>query len=732
MGIRPHIVALIALSALGPACIQAQTKKPVTLEALKAPGGRGGRGGGAGEGTWAPDGKTFAFHDGDEIKIYNVASKASHDLISSRILDDNAPKPEPESARFDWTNRRVSGGGLQWSPSGDALLIDVHGNLFWVTTADGKFTQLTSGPTPKQDPKLSPDATRVAYRKGHDLYVTDIPTRQELRLTQNGNPTLLNGELDWVYPEELDLGSAYWWSPDGKSIAYMQFDTSRVPLYPQADLLKTKAVSEPERYPQAGDPNSDVRIGVIPAIGGETHWMDLGDTRDHWLLARTYWAPDSKSLYVVRLARVQNRLDLLKADAKTGLAIDVLRETDPYWINHNDMFHWVNGGSQFIWGSERDGFRHLYLYSADGRESSQITKGKWEVSSIAGIDQATSTIYYVSSEVSPTESHLYKVHFDGTGKQKLTSDAGVHRISMSPVCNEYFDSYSNLTHPPRTTLNKIDGSIWTVYHEADHHQMDEYELLPTEILNFKTSDGTTLYARLIKPKGLDMSKKYPAIVSVYGGPGVQTVRNTWSGVSWEQMMAQKGYVIWQVDNRGSIGRGHAFEAAIYHKMGQRELEDQREGVKHLLSMGFVDPDRVGIQGWSYGGFMTLNAMLNAGDVFKAGISGAPVTNFRNYDTIYTERYMGLPQQNPDGYAGTNLSLKAGNLKGQLLLVDNFEDDNVLFQNMLQATAALQKADRPFELMIYPMKSHGVSGPYRGHLNEMMTSFFDRTLGAGPK
>ena len=713
-------LALLTLSAFA-------QKKPITLESLS---GAGGRGFGGGTGIWAPDGKSFAFREAGKLKLYDVASKSSRDILTTKPMNDAAATPDAAAPEFDWTNRRVSGGGLQWSPSGKELLVDAGGDLFWITVADGKFVPLTHTSAPEQDAKLSPDSTRVAFRRNHDLYVIDIATKQETRLTRNGSPTLLNGELDWVYPEELDLGSAYWWAPDGKSIAYMQFDTSRVPLYPQSDLLKTKALAEPERYPQAGDPNSDVRLGVISASGGDTKWMDLGDTRDQWLLSRTYWAPDSKSLYVVRLARVQNRLDLMKADIKSGAAIEVLRETDPYWINHNDLFHFVNNGRQFIWGSERDGFQHLYLYSADGRQSTQITKGQWEVTSIAGIDETKSALYYVSSEVGPTESHLYRVNFDGTGKQKLTADAGTHRVSMGATCDFYFDSYSNLQKPPRTTLNKIDGSVWTVYREADSKQMDEFEILPTEILTFKTSDNATLYARLIKPKGFDATKKYPVIVTVYGGPGAQSVRNAWQGVSWEQVMAHKGYVIWQVDNRGSKGRGHAFEAALYHKMGQHELDDQRAGVKYLLSLGYTDAARVGIQGWSYGGFMTLNAMLNAGDVFKAGISGAPVTNFRNYDTIYTERYMGLPAENPDGYAGTNLALKAGNLKGKLLLVHNFEDDNVLFQNMLQATEALQRNDKPFELMVYPQKAHGVSGAYRPHLSELMTSFFDRTLGSG--
>ena len=492
MRIRNFTLGLAAVVSLA----QTPAKKPITLEAL-ASAGRGASAGGPSAATWAPDGKTFAFRESGMIKVFDVASKTARDVLAAKSLDEAAMKPEPEPVQFDWTNRRVGEGEIQWSPSAKEMLIAAGGDLFWVNASDGKFTQLTKTAAPESDPKLSPDALRVAFRRGHDLYVVDIATRQETRLTRNGSATLLNGELDWVYPEELDLGTAYWWSPDSKSIAYMQFDTSRVPLYPQTDLLKAKALAEPERYPQAGDPNSDVRIGIIPAGGGDTRWMDLGDTRDQWLLARTYWAPDSRSIYVVRLARVQNRLDLLKADVKTGAVVDILRETDPYWINHNDFFQFVNGGRQFLWGSERDGFQHLYLYSADGRESSQITKGKWEVSSVAAVDEAKSTVYYVSSEVSPTESHLYKVQFDGTGKQRLTLAVGTHRISMSPSAAWYFDTYSNLEQPSRTTLNKNDGSVWNVYREANRKQMDEYEILPTEITTFKTADGTTLYARLI-------------------------------------------------------------------------------------------------------------------------------------------------------------------------------------------------------------------------------------------
>jgi dipeptidyl-peptidase-4 len=701
-------------------------KKPVTLDALKS---QRLSGFGNAAVTWAPDGKHFLFRQGDDVKLYDAATKTSKAVFSTKDLKAVRRPASTEPTPFDWENRRVRDENIQWTSDGKQFLFVQGGDFFLITTdASAPPVQLMATPDIERDPKLSPDAKKVAFRREHDLYVLDIAEKKETRLTRNGSATLLNGELDWVYPEELDLGTAYWWSPDSKSIAYLQFDLSNLPLYPHSELLKAQPYAEPQRYPQAGDPNSDVRLGVISAQGGPAKWMDLGDTRDTWLLGRIDWMPDSKHLLVQRLTRVQNRLDLLKASAATGAVSEILRETDPYWVNIGEDIRFLKDGKRFLWTSERDGFKHIYLYSIDGRESTQITKGQWQMDAIKGVDEAAGVIYYVSTEPSPLERHFYSIKFDGSGKTKLSAKEGTNLVSMSPSCDYYLLTHASLTSPSRTTLHEKSGAELGVYREADTKAADEWDILPTELTSFKTADGAMLYARLIKPKGFQAGVKYPAIVTVYGGPHAQSVRNVWAGSpSWEQVMAHKGFVIWQVDNRGSANRGHAFEATVNRKLGQKELEDQKEGVKHLVSLGFVDEKRVGIQGWSYGGFMTLNAMLNGGEVFKAGISGAPVTNFKNYDTIYTERYMGLPSENPDGYASTNLSLKAGNLKGNLLLIHNFEDDNVLFQNMLQATEALQRNDKPFELMVYPQKAHGVSGAYRNHINALMTSFFERTL-----
>ena len=713
---RRTLLALLISSAL----LQG-AKKPITLDVV-AEGGRGGDGGG--QPVWAPGGRRFVYLKGKQMMLYDVPSKSEKELIALEPLENAARKIPPE-VRFDWQNRRVHESSFQWSDSGKEILLSIQGDLFLWHMDTAKWDQLTSTPVPEADAQLSPDASRVAFRRGHDLYSMEIASKKTERLTTDGSATVLNAELDWVYPEELNLGSAYWWSPDSKRIAYLQFDIGHEFQYPHADLKGRRALLELERYPQAGTPNADVRLGTIPAMGGSTTWMDLGETRGH-LLARVNWTPDSSAVFVQRLNRVQNQRDLLSADASTGSAKVVIHETDPFWINTDDDFHFLSTG-QFIWSNEHDGYRHLYLFNPDGKQANRITEGNWEVTGIAGVDEKNRRVYYVSSEVSPLERQLYSISFNGTGKKRLSEAPGSHGVLLSPALDYYIDTYSSLTNPTRRTLHTVDGTEWAVYREANRKLLDEYELLPTELVTFKAADGTTLYARLIKPANFQAGQKYPAVVMVYGGPGAQSVRNAWTGATWDQALAQKGFAIWQVDNRGSKGRGHAFESALYRRLGAKELADQQDGIAYLLKQGFVDPARVGIYGWSYGGFMTLYSMLNSPDTFRAGIAGAPVTDWHNYDTIYTERYLGLPSENEEGYKASSAVTYADKLKGRLLIAHNIEDDNVLFQNTLQMTNALELADKPFTMILYPQKSHGVSGPARKHLLESTTEFFEKNL-----
>jgi dipeptidyl-peptidase-4 len=699
-------------------------KKPITLDTVTQFDRTGGRGAATTAPVWAPDGKRFAYIRNGQVMLYDVAAKSDKELLSLTPLQQAATQP-PESERFDWQNRRVSENSFQWSNSGKELLLSVRGDLFLFSLDSGKWDQLTATSEPEHDPKLSPDGTRVAFRRGHDLYSMEIASRRITRLTEDGSPTLLNGELDWVYPEELDLGTAYWWSPDSRKIAYLQLDIAREMIYPQVALGGLRAILEPERYPQAGTANAEVHAGVVPATGGPTRWMDLGETRG-FLIARVYWSPDSSKLAIERFTRVQNQVDLMFADAATGSSKSILHETDPYWINANDLFRFLNDG-EFLWGSERDGFQHIYVYGPDGKQRKKLTEGNWEVTSIAGLDESRQTLYFVSSEGSPLERQLYSIKLSGKDRKRISQGAGTHAISMSPTTDYYIDTFSSLTQPPRRTVHSGDGAESSVYREADRRLTDEYEVLPTEMVSFKGSDGTLFYARLIKPANFRAGEKYPAIVMVYGGPGAQSVRNSWSGATWDQALAQRGFVIWQMDNRGSKGRGHAFEAPIYRRMGKVELADQLEGVRYLIGQGFVDPARLGIYGWSYGGFMTLYSLLNAPDVFRAGIAGAPVTNFRNYDTIYTERYLGLPSENAEGYRASSPVEYAGKLKAKLLMLHNIQDDNVLFQNTVQMAEAFERAGKLFDMVIYPQKTHGVTAEFRKQLLDKTTDFFEKNL-----
>lgn len=673
---------------------------------------------------WSPDGKFFAYEDENKIRLYDVSARKSKVWFETEKLEKLAVARSEKSA-FGWQNRRVSSNNYQWFPNGKELLAEVNGDLF-IVSASGKIDQVTRTPTDEEDPKLSPDGSEILYRTNSNLYVLDLSTRKTRQLTNNGTVTLLNGRLDWVYPEELDLGTATWWSPDSKQIAYFQFDVSGEFVYPQVHLLGERAISEPERYPQAGTPNASVKLGVIPAAGGETRWMDVGET-SNTLLARVAWLPDSTAIAVERFSRLQNQLDLLFCNPASGSAKTVIHEQSKTWINVADNILFLKTRPEFLWTSERTGFRHIYRYSNSGELLGQLTTGGWEVKTLAALDESKGLLYYTSSEATPLETHLYSVPLTGGDRTLLTLPGYSHEIHASKNGACYIDDFSSLTHPHETILRSIDNREIAVLQKADIEDAAQYEILPTEMLHLQTSDGTTLYGRLIKPAGFKPGTRYPTLVSVYGGPGVQVVRNEWDGISLEQALAQRGYLVWQLDNRGSIGRGHAFEEPVFRNLGAQEVADQRFGVEYLIKAGLADPARIGIFGWSYGGYMTIHSLLFAPDLFKVGVAGAPVTDWHNYDTIYTERYMGLPDENSKQYDATSNVKNAEKLSGKLLIIHNIEDDNVLFQNTMQLLNALEHAEKRYWLQIYPGRSHGVGGPLRRPLYETLADFFDENL-----
>ncbi len=703
--VKPAFLVAMAIAAHG-------QKKPVTLEeaakSIRQPAAP----------IWSPDGTNFLATNGTKLTLWNVSSKTHKELVDLKLFDDEAKTPAPDPA-FTWENRGVRERDIQWFPDGKQLLISRGGDLFLFDLATAARTQLTRTTARERDPKLSPDGRHLAFRLDHDLHVMDIATRKTKAVTKGGVELVRNGELDWVYPEELGLATAYWWSPDSRRIAYLQFDISRVLVYPHGDVTQMRPVSEPERYPQAGTDNPKVRLGIVPANGSATKWVELPEMEGGALVARVTWLPDSAALAVALLNRVQNEVRWLRIDGKSATLIYI--QKDPAWINLKDDFRFLTKSPKLLIGAERPDFRHLYW---NGAEPVAVTRGGWEVTELNCVDETNSLIYYTSTEASPAERQLYRIGFDGSGKTRLTNEPGTHAISMPDTCTAFVDSHSSLTAPTRRTLHAPDGKLLATLQER---APGEFDLLPTELTTFRGRDGTLFHARLLRPAGFDAAGKYPAIVQVYGGPHAQNVRDSWRGADYDQYLAHRGFVIWQVDNRGSAGRGHAWESKLYRRFGQQELEDQVEGVKYLLSLGFVDPARVGISGWSYGGFMTLYSLFNAPDKFAAGIAGAPVTDWRNYDTIYTERYLGLPQQNEEGYRASSPVFQAAKLQGKLMLMHNFEDDNVLFQHSLRMADSLQRAGKQFDLMLYPQKAHGVTGSVRRHMLEAMTAFWERNL-----
>ncbi|HTU46531.1 MAG TPA: DPP IV N-terminal domain-containing protein [Bryobacteraceae bacterium] len=722
---RTVTLCCFALAAASTALLLAQNtaKKPVTIDELVShhaprpitP-------------IWSPDGKSFVYEQQHSVYLYTVAGRQSKEWFKPETLEKQARQPAP-SPEFGWQNRRVSSASYQWFPDSKDLLASAAGDLF-IVHPNGNFDQITKTEIDEEDPKLSPDGKSVLYRSDSNLYLIDLATKQVRQLTSGGTATLLNGELDWVYPEELDIHTATWWSPDSQQIAYFQFDVSHEFVYPQADLLGERAIAEPERYPQAGTPNAGVRLGVISAQGGATKspttkWMDLGDTTST-LLARVAWLPDSSQIAVERFTRLQNQLDLLFCNPATGAVHTVLHEQSKTWINVADNLFLLKSRPEFLWTSERTGFRHIYRYSNQGELLGQLTSGDWEVTTIAAIDEPQQRVYYTSNEPSPLEWQLYSVAFSGGERTRLTKEDGTHYIHANADGTYYFDSYSNLKRPEEGTVRSASGDQLSILQPADTAVLNDFDILPTEIVQVQAPNGPILYARLIKPAGFQPGTKYPLIVEVYGGPGVQSVRNEWYDL-YAQVYAHRGYVVWQLDNRGSNGRGHAFEVPIFRELGKQEVADQRLGVEHLIAMGLVDPKRVGITGWSYGGYMTIHSLLLAPDVFKVGVAGAPVNDWHNYDTIYTERYMGLPDQNKAGYDASSNVRNAGRFEGKLLILHNFEDDNVLFQNTMQMANALEQSDKQYFLQLYPLKSHGVYGALRKPMYQAMLDFFDSNL-----
>ena len=685
--------------------------------------------------AWTPDGKLLTYFETKgagrdektELWAMDTATGERRVLIGADKLESIMPAETARQTQATGAGRRPPS-QYQWAPDGTAILFQGPTALAWLELKSQAGRTLVSGKSTITDPKISPDGKYVSFVRDHNLWAVNVADGKERAITRGGTEEIRTGELDWVYPEELDAKTGYWWSPDSSAIAYMEMDERKVSQYPLVEFASPSGEAEMERYPVAGGANPVVSLHVVSMNGGEARTMDIGPETDIYI-PRVNWLRDSKHLAIQRLNRTQTALELLIAEAGTGKTKTILRETDPNWINVHDDLYFLKDGKGFLWSSEKSGYRHLYLYDLDGKELSQITKGQWEVTGLDAVVESGGFLFFTATKASPLERQLYVASMNGerlleTNKEagqsgarqaeevRLTKEPGTHTVNFSPNGGAFYDTFSNTATPPRQMLYRADGSLVAAINENKIPELDEYHLSPMEFLTVKTHDGVSLTASMIKPPNFDPQRKYPVLVYTYGGPHAQVVRNSWGGANflWHELMAQKGYIIFSVDNRGSTGRGHAFETPLHLRLGAQEISDQRDGVAYLKSLPYVDGNRIGVWGWSYGGHMTLHLMFEAGGDFKVGFAGGPVTDWHYYDSIYTERYLGLPQQNEKGYEDSSPVKYASQLKGKLMIAHGTGDDNVHYANTLSLINSLIDAGKYVEVLAFPGRGHGVSDP----------------------
>jgi dipeptidyl-peptidase 4 len=759
---RSRLVEIVFVLALNPLLLpstaSAQTAAPkrLTIEQIFAEGGITGR---APETIkWSPDGTKVSFVQRDdagehgELWYVDAATGEKKILASETKLSQLAPpasriKDEREKERV--TRYHVA--AYTWSPDSRHLLFDAHGQLWYYSLDTGTAVQLTSSPDPSEDPKFSPDGKRLAYVRKHNLYVHPVSgeegerplTREEKEKDKNKDgekekeDNILNGEVDWVYAEELAVRSNFFWSPEGRDIIFLQMDETRVPAYPITDWLPTHPHVEQEKYPKAGDPNPSVRLGVVGSNGGKVRWIKLTDDDDTYV-PRFGWIREGWAWAEV-LNRKQDVMDLYFIDAKSGRSRKVLTESAPdAWVNVNDDFRILKSGDRFLWTSWRDGHTHIYLYSftapdpmaADAKLERQLESGDYEVIAISGVDETSGdksgTVFFTANKGDPRQEKIFAVKLDGAGMQSISSAEGNYAANFADDAKHFVETHSATLTPPRISVCASAGPCQKIW---EGRSVADYDPIVPKPLEFKAEDGTVLYGYLILPRNADASQKIPLIVNIYGGPAAQTVQNSWGGTTalFHQILAKEGFAIFSVDNRGTPNRGKKFSAATRLRSGPVELKDQLTALDQLYAQfSQLDRTRTAIWGWSNGGSMTLYALTHS-DRFKAGISVAPVTSWRNYDSTYTERYMGLPKDNGSGYDDSIVSA-ASSLHGTLLLVHGTSDDNVHLQNTIQMTEALIKAGKQFRLMMYPNKTHGIAGPgTRTQLFHMMEDFWNKEL-----
>ncbi len=701
---------------------------------------------------FSPDGSRVTYLQGKSDDLnrydlweYNLKSKENNLLVDSQVLFTGTEiLSDEEKARRE--RQRVYGFGIMeytFSNDGNALLFPLNGDIYYYHLATKTAKRLTQTDAFETDVKFSPKGNYASFIRAQNVFILNISTGKETQLTKDGKGSIKNGMSEFVAQEEMDRMTGYWWSPDEKHIAFLRVDETPVQTVIRNEIYAEKIKLIEQRYPATGTNNVTIQLAVTDIKGKKIRFVELDEAeggtskgnKNDIYIPRVKWLPDGKVLSYQWQSRDQKTLKLKTYNLKTRDQKTLITEHSDHWINLHHDLQFLNDNKSFIWASERDGFKHLYHFTNEGELINQLTKGDWIVDEINQIDENKGLIYFTGRADTPLERHLYSVPLHGNAPEhvaRLSQRNGFHNINFSKDSTSYIDSFSNIYTPTQVSLHDADGKhiTWLAENKIDAtHPSSPYydDLIQPSFGTLTADDGkTTLYYKLYTPDDLVPGKKYPVIVNVYGGPHVQKVKNAWEGADFTQYMLQQGYIVFQLDNRGSSFRGTAFEFPIYEKLGQVEIEDQITGVKYLHELPFVDKDRIGIYGHSYGGYMALMALFKAGDYFKAGVSGAPVTDWLLYDTHYTERYLNHPSVNSDGYDKSSVFPYAPELKNPLLIYHGMADDNVLFTNTTKLIKTLQDENKQFELMTYPGSKHSMKGKkVKVHLNNTIMNFFDR-------
>lgn len=713
--------ALVFLVLAG--CTTLAGRKPITAETLWGPRPVDFNGSYVSGLSWAPDGRHyFEYRDGVLQRVDALTDEATpaYDYLALeavlRAHEDFAAAAAEHLARHptladaDYT----------------AVLLQHQDRLYFFRFAEHDLRRLTAEAADRREITLSPDAAHVAFVLDNNIYAVHTATGREVQLTTDGSETLLNGVLDWVYQEEIyGRGNwrSYWWSDDGSRIAYLQLDESEVPTYPLVDYLPTHPTVEPLRYPKAGDPNPQVRLGVVQPDGGDTAWVDLSSYEGtDILITRVSWSPDGRVIYAVQ-DRESRWLDLNEADPDSGAPRTLLHESSPAWIEYDTPPRWLADGT-FLWLSVLDGWQHLYHHARDGQLIRRVTAGEWDVRRVHGVDEDDGWVYFAGTCDSPVELHAYRVRLDGSGFERLTEPGFSHDADFDPCLHYFIDTFSNVITPPKVYLRHRDGGVLRVISANDVPALTQYRLSPPQLLRVPTPHGHCLNALIIRPPASLLPRKHPVFVFVYGGPHMPSVHNRWEGGRiFQQWLAQQGYLVWACDPYSASGEGAVSGWHAYQRLGETELADIEASVHWLAQCENADLTRVGIVGHSYGGYLVTYALTHS-KMFTMGIAGSALTDWRNYDSVYAERLMRMPANNVDGYRRSSAVEAAGALTGQLLLVHGAVDDNVHLSNIMQFVHRAQASDRPFTLMIYPDMGHGVWGE---HWENLQSDFIRRNL-----